>query len=162
MVFQWIVLLCLKLKGKVMRFKKKCLSTQLDKLYGGDNYQAHIEVGREFWWCFFNENDIPAGWHKIRITYLRSGCAFYVIEDLPEIPEQYFSVNSLMAATLVLAEIDPTRDLKNFGDSKQQKMYYFDPTYTIVNNWPNENEIEIDEGDESYLLFLLCMEKAQN
>ena len=43
-----------------------------------------------------------------------------------------------------------------------RKLYYFDPTYTIVSNWPNEDEIEIEETDESYPYFLIMTEKIQD
>lgn len=146
-----------------MRFKKICLSTQLDKLYGKDNYQSHIKVGKEYWWCFFDEKDVTPGWHKIRITYLRSGIVFYVMTDMPEVPERNFAVGSLMAATLVPAELDPTRDLaEELKGFKDQRLYYFDPTYTIVSNWSNEDEIEVDETDESYIYFQLMTEKIQD
>lgn len=146
-----------------MRFKKICLSTQLDKLYGKDNYQSHIKVGKEYWWCFFDEKDVTPGWHKIRITYLRSGIVFYVMTDMPEVPERNFAVGSLMAATLVPAELDPTRDLaEELKGFKDQRLYYFDPTYTIVSNWSNEDEIEVDETDESYIYFQLITEKIQD
>ena len=147
-----------------MKFKKICLSTQLDKLYGKDNYQSHIKVGKEYWWCFFDEKDVTPGWHKIKVTYLRSGIAFYVITDAPGYAEKSFAVGSLMAATLVPAELDPIRDLaKEFEDSSlARKLYYFDPTYTIVYNWPNEDVTEIEETDDSYPYFLIMTEKIQD
>jgi hypothetical protein len=147
-----------------MKFKKICLSTQLDKLYGKDNYQSHIKVGKEYWWCFFDEKDVTPGWHKIKITYLRSGIAFYVVTDVPEYAERSFALGSLMAATLVPAELDPIRDLtEEFKDSSMaRKLYYFDPTYTVVSNWSNEDEIEIEETDESYPYFLIMTEKIQD
>lgn len=147
-----------------MKFKKICLSTQLDKLYGMDRYQSHIKVGKEYWWCFFDEKDVTPGWHKIKITYLRSGIAFYVVTDVPEYAERSFAVGSLMAATLVPAELDPIRDLtEEFKDSSlARRMYYFDPTYTTVSNWPNEDVVEVEETDESYPYFLIMTEKIQD
>ena len=142
-----------------MKFKKICFSTQLSELYGRDNYQSHIEENREYWWFFANDDDISYGWHKIKITHIRSGCAFYVFTDLPNVPERFFPISCFMASTLVFADIDPTKDLKNFGNELEQKMYCFNSEHTIVKNWLNEKIIEINENDSSFLYFrLLCEE----
>ena len=105
------------------KFQKRCLSTQLKDLYGIDKYQSHIEVNREYWWYFTKYNDIPTGWHKIKVTYIRSGCAFYVLSDMPDVPEQFFPTSCFMAATLVFAEIDPVKDLEGFGESFDKMIY---------------------------------------
>lgn len=136
------------------RFQKRCLSTQLKDLYGIDKYQSHIEVDREYWWYFTKYNDIPTGWHKIKITYIRSGCAFYVLSDMPDVPEQFFPTSCFMAATLVFAEIDPTKDLEGFGESLDKIIYRFDDEHTIVHNWSNEEEFEI-ETEENPLYFVI-------
>ena len=140
-----------------MKFKKNCFSTQLSELYGKNDYQSHIELDREYW-CFFSPSpELAVDWYKIKITYIRSGCAFYVLPDLPEIKEHFFPVSCFMAASLVFADIDPSKDLSNFGNELEQKMYCFDTEHTIVHNWPNEKEIEIDENDESFpVLFVMC------
>ena len=65
-----------------MRIKRITLSTRLSDLYGKDNYHSHIEEGREYWYYFSGENKISEkygnGWYKIKVTYIRSGCMFYI------------------------------------------------------------------------------------
>lgn len=141
------------------KFKKICLSTQLKELYGLDNYQSHIEVNREYWYYFTKYSEIPVGWHKIKITYIRSGCAFYVLSDIPEIPENFFPISCFMAASLVFAEIDPNKDLNDFGDELDKLIYRFDDEHTIVHNWSNEETFEVEEGTPlHYRVKLLCKE----
>ena len=131
-----------------MKFKKQCLSTELSDLYGRDNYQSHIKVGREYWYYFSRDIDFSEGWYKIKITYVRSGCVFYVFSDMPEIGERYFPANCFMASALVYADINPIMDLEDFGSELEKKMYRFDDERTIVYNWPNEKEIELDENKQ--------------
>lgn len=142
-----------------MKFKKICLSTQLSDLYGRDGYQSHVEEGREYWGFFFRDSKISEGWYKIKITYIRSGCMFYVLSDLPEVEERFCPLNCFMASVLVFAEINPTKDLKDFGSEIDKKLYCFDTEHTIVHNWSNENEIDIDESDEVFpIAYVLCKE----
>lgn len=139
-----------------MKFKKQCLSTELSDLYGRNGYQSHIKVGREYWhYCLPQEDSQLYGWHKIRITYIRSNCAFYVFSDVPEIPEQYFPIRCFMASKLVYADINPIIDLENFGTELDKKMYRFDDERTIVYNWPNEEEIELDENEQDLDLLVI-------
>lgn len=141
-----------------MKIKKTCFSTQLSDLYGRDNYQSHIELGREYWWNWPEDSDVyrktNKHWHKIKITYLRSGCMFYILDDAPELGEMFCSINCFLASTLILAEIDPIKDLgKELGDIEAAKnKYCFNAEHTIVKNWPNEREIEIDD-EEIYQKF---------
>ena len=142
-----------------MKIKKKCLSTVLSDLYGRDGYQSHIELGREYWY-YFDENTqafklTHKYWNKIKITYIRSGCLFFTLSDVPEFKEEFFPINCFMASVLIFAEIDPIKDLgekllSNIEAAK--KKYYFDTEHTIVKNWPNEKEIEVDE-EEIYKQF---------
>lgn len=143
-----------------MKFKKTCLSTELNKLYGTDNYQSHVEQGREYWYYFSRDSEIIEGWYKIKITYVRSGCAFYVFVDEPQVAERFFPTSCFMASRLVFAEIDPIEDLKeyNFGSDYDKKMICFDAEHTIVHNWPNEKTIEIDEDDDLFSIFLITNE----
>ena len=147
-----------------MKFKKKCFSTQLSELYGRNGYQSHIEVNREYWYYFSrytspNGIALKEGWYKIRVTYIRSGCMFYVLSDFPEIEERFCPLDCFMASVLVVAEINPTKDLKDFGSDLDKKLYCFDTEHTIVHNWSNEKEIDIDESDEMFpVAFLLCKE----
>ena len=138
-----------------MKFKKIRFSTQLSELYGRDNYQSHIEEGREYWWFFTNDDDISYGWHKIKITYIRSGCAFYVFSDLPAIPERYFPISCFMASILIFAEFDPTIDLENFGTDEDKKIYCFDTERTIIKNWPLEKEIDIEPNNSDFLVLAM-------
>lgn len=137
-----------------MKIRKIKFSTKLSDLYGRDGYQSHIEQDREYWRYFFGENKISelygADWYKIKITYVRSKCFFYVFSDYPEIEEDFCSVNSFLGATLVFADIDPIKDIGKdmLGDLETAKIKYcFNDERTIVKNWPNEKEIELDEEE---------------
>ena len=151
-----------------MKFKKIRFSTELVKLYGGNNYQSHIELGREYWYFFLENSDVfkktKRHWNKIRITYLRSGCAFFICVNEPGIAEDFFSINSFMASRLVFAEIDPLKDLDNFGSDMDKKLYCFDDDHTIVKNWPKEIEVEVDENDFSIegKIVQIMLEKIDN
>ena len=86
-----------------MKYKKTCYSTRLDELYGRDKYQPYITVNRQYWWHFPNSfNDISSGWHKIRITYIRSGCAFYIVCDTLECIEHFFQSTVLWQQHLLM------------------------------------------------------------
>ena len=132
-----------------MKFKKICFSTKLIDLYANDNYQSHIEVGRDYWYYFSRDNDIDEGWHKIRITYIRRGCVFYFFPEFPDVNERFFPANCFMASTLVFAEIDPLKDMGNKLEDieSSKKLYRFDDEHTIVKNWPNEEIVEVDDED---------------
>lgn len=154
-----------------MKIKKTQFSTVLSDLYGRDNYQSHIEVGHEYWWCFPSNHDIyrltNQNWNKIKISYIRSGCMFYIFPDFPEIEEQFCAINCFLASSMTLAEIDPIKDLEDtLGDIEAAKLKYcFDTEHTIVKNWPNEREIEIDENeyyqklDPEQYLYIKMLEK---
>lgn len=140
-----------------MKFKKNCYSTRLCDLYGRDNYEPHIEEGREYW--LFDD----VHWRKIKITYIRSGVAFYVFNDSPETPEKYMPLGSFIAATLLFAEIDPYKDIDEFDTDyykDMSRLYYFDDEHTVVKNWDNEKYIELTEenGDLFLLASLICKE----
>lgn len=138
-----------------MKIKKTLFSTMLSDLYGRDKYQPYIVVGREYWWCYPSDHEVSQlthkNWNKIKVTYIRSRCMFYVLSDLEDSPEFFCSVDSFFASSLTLAEIDPIEDLGDtLGNIEAAKLKYcFDDEYTVVKNWPNEREIEIDE-DEYY------------
>ena len=136
-----------------MKIKKKTYSTVLSELYGRDGYQSHIEVGREYW-HWFSENDkvyeeTGQHWNKIYVTYIRSGVFFYEISGYQDIPEDWCPVSCFMAANLVFAEINPEKDLKGILSEEliesTKLMYRFDDELTEVKNWPNEHEVEISE-----------------
>jgi hypothetical protein len=61
-----------------------------------------------------------------------------------------------MTSRFVLAELDPVKDLKDLLDNIDTEAakleYCFDDEHTIIKNWSNEKEIEIDE-DELYTKF---------
>lgn len=132
----------------------------LSDLYGRDNYQSHIEANREYWLYLLDE---PKGWHKILVTYIRSGCMFYLIEDAPELGEQFCPLSCFLAATLVFAEFDPIKDLGDkLGDIEIAKnTCCFDTEHTIVKNWPNEREIEADELDPESELLLWTLQEVK-
>lgn len=147
-----------------MKFKKKCFSTQLSDLYGRNGYQSHIEVNREYWYYFskytgLNGLALEEGWYKIRVTYIRSGCMFWVLSDFPEIEERFCPLDCFMASVLVVAEINPTKDLRDFGSELDKKLYCFDTEHTIVEDWPNEKEVEIDENDDIFLIACVLLKE---
>lgn len=138
-----------------MKIKKICFSTQISDLWGRDGYQSHIKVGDEFWYFFSEDTDIfresHKHWNKLRITYVRSGCLFYVFPDYPNIKEEFCPVSCFMTSTFILAELDPAKDLKGLIDNIDTEagrlMYCFDDKHTIIKNWPNEKEIEVDDEE---------------
>ena len=134
-----------------MKIKKTCFSTMLSDLYGRDGYQSHIELGREYWWSWPEDSDVfrktNEKWHKIKVTYLRSGCMFYELTDAEGVGEMFCPLSCFLASSLILAEIDPEKDL-NFRDiEKAKQIYCFDDERTVVKNWPNDKEVEIEEID---------------
>lgn len=132
-----------------MKFKKICFSTQLSDLYGQDNYQSHIEEGREYWYYFPRTDELREGWYKIKVTYIRSGCLFYIFSDYPEIKERFCPINCFMASAFIFAEIDPLKDMGNKLEDieSSKKLYRFDDEHTIVKNWPNEEIVEVDDEE---------------
>jgi len=136
-----------------MNIKKGKLSTKLIDLYGKDNYQSHIEVGREYWYYFAKNTQAykltNKYWNKIKITYIRSGCLFYILSDVPEFKEEFCPINCFMTSTFVFAELDPIKDLGDkLEDIEAAKLSYcFDDEHTVIKNWPNEREVEVDEND---------------
>jgi len=142
-----------------MKIKKNCFSTMISDLYGIDKYKSYIKVGNEYWYYFLgNTEEYEAThkyWNKIRITYIRSGCLFYILPDAPEVKENFCPIDCFMTSRFVLAELDPVKDLKGLldDDIEAAKLKYcFNDEHTIIKNWPNEKEIEIDE-DELYTKF---------
>lgn len=137
-----------------MKIKKTTFSTVLKDLYGEDGYQDHITVGREFWWNFPTDSDIFRAtgekWVKLVVTYVRSGCFFYKVVGREDIPERFCSLNSFLAATLILADIDPNKDFK-WDDGTDMKLaqqrYRFDDERTVVNNWDNSPEGEVSDEE---------------
>lgn len=138
-----------------MRIKKTCFSTMICDLWGKEGYKEHIKVGDEFWY-FFAENSeafkvTRKYWNKIRITYIRSGCLFYVLPEAPDFKEDFCPVSCFMSSRFILSRLDPVKDLKGLiGDidtDAARLRYCFDDEYTIVSNWPNEREVEIDEDE---------------
>ena len=143
-----------------MKIKKNCFSTMISDLYGINKYKSYIKVGNEYWYYFAaNTDEYKAThkyWNKIKITYIRSGCLFYILPDAPKVKENFCPINCFMTSRFVLAELDPIKDLKDLLyniDTEAAKLEYcFDDEHTIIKNWPNEKEIEIDE-DELYTKF---------
>ena len=138
-----------------MKMKKITFSTRLSDLYGKDKYKSYIGVGKEYWYFFPEDTDIfretHRHWNKVRITYMRSGCLFYVFPDSPNIGEEFCPVDCIMTSMFVLAELDPVKDMTeligNIGTDVAKIMYRFDDERTVVKNWPNEKEVEIDEDE---------------
>ena len=144
-----------------MKFKKICLSTKLSDLYSKNQYHSHIELNREYWYYFAGESKISdkygPGWYKLKVTYIRSGCMFYIFPDYPDIEEDFCPIHCFMTSLFELAEFDPTTDLENFGTDINKKIYCFDTERTIIKNWPLEKEIDIESGDSDFLaISVLC------
>lgn len=129
------------------------LSTKLSDLYGRDNYHSHIEEGREYWYYFAGENKkisekYGSGWYKLKVTYIRSGCMFYIFPDYPDIEEDFCPTRCFMASVFEFAEIDPIKDIiKDDKDNGYIKKYRFDDTRTVVKNWDNSEYLEINENE---------------
>lgn len=142
-----------------MKIKKLCFSTMVSDLWGRDGYQSHIELGREYWYYFAENTDTyritNKHWNKLKITYIRSGCLFYIIPEYPEIKEDFCPVSCFMSTQFILAEIDPIKDMgvNMLGNIDAAKIKYcFNDEHTVVKNWPNEKESEIND-DELYNKF---------
>lgn len=133
-----------------MKLKRKSFSTTLVDLYGRDNYQSHIEEGREYWWCFPHTSEIyektHQDWHKLKVTYVRSKCFFYVFTDTDAMDEQFCAVDSIMGASLVFAELDPSNDLE-FVSELSMHLYRFNDEKTVIKNWDNDEYVEVDDDD---------------
>lgn len=130
-----------------MRIKRTTFSTILYDLYK-DDYQSHIEVNREYWYYFVTGNEIAdkygSGYYKIKITYIRSGCLFYVFSDYKDIAERFCPIDCFMTSRFEFAEINPIEDLKDIMNFKNNTLYRFDDTRTIVKNWDNTEYVDVD------------------
>ena len=123
----------------MQQLKKTTLSTKLYDLYGKDEYHLHIEVDREYWYYFTTESNIAkkygSGWYKIKVTYIRSGCMFYIFSDYEDIDEDFCPLKCFMTSQFEFAEINPKKDLDIEGNSFL--LYRFDDTRTVVIDWDN-------------------------
>lgn len=152
-----------------MKIKKTRFSTMISDLYGRDNYEKALKVGKEYWWDFPYDTPVGrrhgSGWYKIRITYIRSHCMFYIFSDYPDVPEQFCGFGSFLASSLILADLNPIMDLpdvsKNLEYSKT--MWCFDDKFTKIHNWDNSREIEVNDeevynkfGNTSEYLMIMC------
>lgn len=140
------------------KYKKTSLSTTLVDLYGRDKYQPHIEIDREYWWCWPTDSDVyrytHQTWNRIKITYKRSGACFYILTEFPEYPEQYFSDHSFISETLEYAQLDPMKDVFINEDKPKEyleKRYRFYDARTEVLNWDNSKEAELDDNEIDFL-----------
>lgn len=135
----------------------------INDLYGKDKYPSHIELGREYWYYFNDDTEIykttHKHWNKLKISYIRSGCLFYVFPDAPDVSEEFCPIKCFMASRFILAEIDPIKDLGNELENIElaKNLYYFDDDLTVVKNWPNGKEIEVDK-DESFSIINILAE----
>lgn len=133
-----------------MKIKRTTFSTILYDLYK-DDYQSHIEVDREYWYYFVTGNEIAdkygSGFYKIKITYIRSGCLFYVFSDYEDIAERFCPIDCFMTSRFEFAEINPIEDLKDIIDlntESNQLLYRFNDTRTIVKNWDNAEYVDVN------------------
>lgn len=140
-----------------MKMDKICLSTVMKDLYGKNFYYLYFKVNKEYWMYCDSTMTIGhlygSGYYKIRITYLRSGCMFYIFSDYPDIPEEYCSTQCYLASTLIIAELNPRKDLsQKFND----KVYYFDDKLTVVEDWDNSHTVDPNQIEsldiQDYLL----------
>ena len=119
--------------------------TTLADLYGSLKYLDNISVGKKYWF-FFPDNSsiyktIPNDGKplKIRITFIRSNYYFYDFPDCPELPEDAFPGGSFMARQLIVAELDPERDLRpQWGKLLDTWHPKFDDSITKVINYDND------------------------
>lgn len=138
-----------------MKIKKIFFSTCLSDLYGRDGYQSHIKVGDEYWYYFTENTEVykvsHKNWNKLRISYIRSGCLFYIFPEFPDISEEFCPISCFMTSKFILAELDPIKDLEGLMsdiDTESGKIRYcFDDEHTIIKNWPNEKVIDIDDEE---------------
>lgn len=159
-----------------MKIKKTSFSTMISELWGRDGYQSNVKEGCEYWYFFPEDSDAFRAthqyWNKIRVTYVRSGCLFYILPDYPEVKEDFCPVSCFMTSRFVLAELDPIKDLGDLItdiDTEAAKIKYrFDDEYTVVKNWPNEREIEISDeelynkfGDTTEYLLIKTMYETE-
>ena len=80
---------------------------------------------------------------------------FYIFPDYPDVPEQFCGLGSFLASSLVLADLNPKMDLPFIckdGLDISEKMYCFDDTRTIIHNWDNSQECDIDENAENIII----------
>ena len=138
-----------------MKIKKIFFSTCLSDLYGRGGYQSHIKVGDEYWYYFTENTEVykvsHKNWNKLRISYIRSGCLFYIFPEFPDISEEFCPISCFMTSKFILAELDPIKDLEGLMsdiDTESGKIRYcFDDEHTIIKNWPNEKVIDIDDEE---------------
>ena len=74
--------------------------------------------------------------------------------DYPDFTEHFFPVDCFLALHLQYAEIDPMKDIVwdngvncEFSKEYLEKRYCFNDEKTIVLNWDNSAESDIDEND---------------
>lgn len=123
----------------MQQLKKTTLSTKLCDLYDKDEYHLHIEVDREYWYYFTTESNIAkkygSGWYKIKVTYIRSGCIFYIFSDYEDMDEEFCPLRCFMTSQFEFAEMNPKKDLDIEGDSFSK--YRFDDVRTTIIDWDN-------------------------
>lgn len=123
----------------MQQLKKITLSTKLLDLYDKDEYHLHIEVDREYWYYFTTESNIAkkygSGWYKIKVTYIRSGCMFYIFSDYEDMDEEFCPLRCFMTSQFEFAEINPKKDLDIEGDLFSK--YRFDDVRTTIIDWDN-------------------------
>ena len=149
----------------------------ISDLYGENDYEKALKVNREYWYYFDESTEIFKAshkhWNKLRITYIRSGCLFYDFPEYSDVKERFCPIQCFMASRFVFAELDPIKDLKDLVkdiDSEAAKIKYcFNDEHTIVKNWPNEKEIEVDEneinkkyGNSIEYIFIKLLEDKNN
>ena len=96
---------------------------------------------------------------KIKITYIRSGVAFFIVQGYPDIDEDFFPVGCVMASLLEYAEINPRKDLDwvdfsvndYYTKEDLEKRYCFCDERTKVLDWDNSKEVELTEDEMDIL-----------
>lgn len=116
--------------------RKFHVSTQLASLFG-DKYAEHILVGKKYWWFFDEHSEVYKKtnnhWNKLEITYIRSGIAFYIVENIEE--EYYFQIGSIMSEGLEPEFLDPIKELGETVDNLDN--LYFNSERTQIINFEN-------------------------
>ena len=125
-------------------YSETTFTANLYEMFGkrDEDVTEYIKPGREFW--HFDGNV----WHKLKVTYVRSGVMFFVFEEKPDVEQAWFissfNVMSLCAAQIYPHEISrilsKTYPDNNFVDvCKECKWYDYNGKIKVEVIW-NENQ----------------------
>jgi hypothetical protein len=97
----------------------------LRDIWGDREYYKHIEAGDKFYYVFSSDSEESrlAGYTKVLITItgVRSGVAFYTLENHPE-KEFYFALKSPMGAFLEPVNMDEFVELFELAERRRAEL----------------------------------------